>query len=166
MDLWIKFPGSLQQQLHTLGGSTQGNPFLDSVLQLLVELSVTRTCLFGKISDFNDFLKCCRKSFSEYDPYLVAPTCLYLASKAEESTVQAKLLVFYMKKIRDIFRSLFMCKHLPPSSLDFCDFQWEVEVPLVHNKEVCRYLRPFHPRASDERLLWEVFWVSFEFASP
>ncbi|KAH8933215.1 hypothetical protein BDL97_18G018300 [Sphagnum fallax] len=49
-----------------------------------------------------------RKSFSEYDPYLVAPTCLYLASKAEESTVQAKLLVFYMKKIRDIFRSLFM----------------------------------------------------------
>ncbi|KAL2650494.1 hypothetical protein R1flu_018622 [Riccia fluitans] len=40
-----------------------------------------------------------RKSFSEFDPRLVAPTCLYLASKAEESTVQAKLLVFYMKKI-------------------------------------------------------------------
>ncbi|CAM6098657.1 unnamed protein product [Calypogeia fissa] len=40
-----------------------------------------------------------RKSFTEYDPRLVAPTCLYLASKAEESTVQAKLLVFYMKKI-------------------------------------------------------------------
>ncbi len=59
-----------------------------------------------------------------------------------------------------------MCRHLPPSSLDFCDFQWEVEVPLVHNKEVCQYLRPFHPRASDERLLGEVFWVSFEFASP
>jgi hypothetical protein len=139
---------------------------LTQFLQLLVELSVTRACLFGKLSDINDFLKCCRKSFSEYDPYLVAPTCLYLASKAEESTVQAKLLVFYMKKIRDIFRSLFMCKHLPPSSLDFCDFQWEVEVPLVHNKEVRWYLRPFHPRASDERLLWEVFWVSFEFASP
>ncbi|EFJ10868.1 hypothetical protein SELMODRAFT_173060 [Selaginella moellendorffii] len=40
-----------------------------------------------------------RKSFSEYDPRLVAPTCLYLASKAEESTVQAKLLIFYMKQI-------------------------------------------------------------------
>ncbi|XP_031404884.1 cyclin-C1-2-like [Punica granatum] len=40
-----------------------------------------------------------RKSMSEYDPRLVAPTCLYLASKAEESTVQAKLLVFYSKKI-------------------------------------------------------------------
>ncbi|KAJ4969432.1 hypothetical protein NE237_016133 [Protea cynaroides] len=40
-----------------------------------------------------------RKSMTEYDPRLVAPTCLYLASKAEESTVQARLLVFYMKKI-------------------------------------------------------------------
>ncbi|PKA57476.1 Cyclin-C1-1 [Apostasia shenzhenica] len=43
-----------------------------------------------------------RKSFSEYDPRLVAPTCLYLAAKAEESTVQARLLVFYIKK---------MCNH-------------------------------------------------------
>ncbi|XP_068323256.1 cyclin-C1-2-like [Pyrus communis] len=39
-----------------------------------------------------------KKSMSEYDPRLVAPTCLYLASKAEESTVQAKLLVFYIRK--------------------------------------------------------------------
>ncbi|KAK9138416.1 hypothetical protein Sjap_009010 [Stephania japonica] len=39
-----------------------------------------------------------RKSLSEYDPRLVAPTCLYLASKAEESTVQARPLVFYIKK--------------------------------------------------------------------
>ncbi|CAN6545075.1 unnamed protein product [Malus baccata var. baccata] len=39
------------------------------------------------------------KSMSEYDPRLVAPTCLYLVSKAEESTRQAKLLVFYIKKI-------------------------------------------------------------------
>ncbi|KAG9446079.1 hypothetical protein H6P81_012207 [Aristolochia fimbriata] len=40
-----------------------------------------------------------RKSMTECDPRLVAPTCLYLASKAEESTVQARLLVFYIKKI-------------------------------------------------------------------
>ncbi|KAL5794756.1 hypothetical protein ACOSP7_003350 [Xanthoceras sorbifolium] len=40
-----------------------------------------------------------RKSMTEYDPHLVAPTCLYLASKAEESTVQARLLTFYIKKI-------------------------------------------------------------------
>ncbi|KAK9944736.1 hypothetical protein M0R45_010288 [Rubus argutus] len=40
-----------------------------------------------------------RKTMSEYDPRLVAPTCLYLASKAEESTVQAKLLVFYIRKL-------------------------------------------------------------------
>lgn len=41
-----------------------------------------------------------RKSFFEYDPRLVAPTCLYLASKAEESTVQAKLIIFHMKRTR------------------------------------------------------------------
>ncbi|KAF5746288.1 cyclin-C1-2-like isoformX1 [Tripterygium wilfordii] len=40
-----------------------------------------------------------RKGMTEYDPRLVAPTCLYLASKAEESTVQARLLVFYIKKL-------------------------------------------------------------------
>ncbi|KAG6628842.1 cyclin-C1-2-like isoform X1 [Carya illinoinensis] len=40
-----------------------------------------------------------RKSMTEYDPHLVAPTCLYLASKAEESTVQARLLVYYLKKL-------------------------------------------------------------------
>ncbi|KAJ4785860.1 Cyclin family protein [Rhynchospora pubera] len=40
-----------------------------------------------------------KKSLTEYDPRIVAPTCLYLASKAEESTVQARLLVFYIKKM-------------------------------------------------------------------
>ncbi|XAR58756.1 hypothetical protein NMG60_11014285 [Bertholletia excelsa] len=40
-----------------------------------------------------------KRSMSEYDPRLVAPTCLYLASKAEESTVQARLLQFYIRKI-------------------------------------------------------------------
>ncbi|XP_050146791.1 cyclin-C1-1-like [Malus sylvestris] len=39
---------------------------------------------------------------SMYDPRLVAPTCLCLASKAEESTRQAKLLVFYIKKVTDL----------------------------------------------------------------
>ncbi|KAL3850428.1 hypothetical protein ACJIZ3_012310 [Penstemon smallii] len=40
-----------------------------------------------------------RRSMTDCDPRLVAPTCLYLASKAEESTVQARLLVFYIKKL-------------------------------------------------------------------
>ncbi|XP_021720113.1 cyclin-C1-1-like isoform X2 [Chenopodium quinoa] len=40
-----------------------------------------------------------RKSLTEFDPRLVALTALYLAAKAEESTVQARLLVFYIKKI-------------------------------------------------------------------
>ena len=48
-------------------------------------------------------VSCSSKAMSEYDPRLVAPTCLYLASKAEESTVQAKLLVFYIRKL---------CNHL------------------------------------------------------
>ncbi|CAN6447649.1 unnamed protein product [Victoria cruziana] len=39
-----------------------------------------------------------RKSMTECDPRLVAPTCLYLAAKAEESTVQAKLIAFYLRK--------------------------------------------------------------------
>ncbi|KAK9726600.1 hypothetical protein RND81_05G226200 [Saponaria officinalis] len=39
------------------------------------------------------------RSLTEYDPRLLAPTCLYLAAKAEESTVQARLLVFYIKKL-------------------------------------------------------------------
>lgn len=39
------------------------------------------------------------KSLTEYDPRLVAPSCLYLSAKAEESTVQARLLVFYIKKM-------------------------------------------------------------------
>lgn len=42
-----------------------------------------------------------KKSMTEYDPRLVAPTCLYLASKAEESTLQARVLQFYIKKLPD-----------------------------------------------------------------
>ncbi|KAH6759730.1 Cyclin family protein [Perilla frutescens var. frutescens] len=42
-----------------------------------------------------------RRSMTDYNPRLVAPTCLYLAAKAEESTVQARLLVFYIKKIQN-----------------------------------------------------------------
>ncbi|XP_047270171.1 cyclin-C1-2 isoform X2 [Capsicum annuum] len=41
-----------------------------------------------------------RRSMTEYDPRLVAPACLYLASKAEESTVQAaRHLVPCIKKL-------------------------------------------------------------------
>ncbi|MFS7902257.1 putative cyclin [Helianthus anomalus] len=40
-----------------------------------------------------------RRSMTEYDPRLLAPSCLYLAAKSEESTVQARLLVFYIKKL-------------------------------------------------------------------
>ncbi len=35
----------------------------------------------------------------ERDPRLVAPACLYLACKAEESQLQAKLLFYAMRKV-------------------------------------------------------------------
>lgn len=49
---------------------------------------------------------------TEYDPRLVAPTCLYLASKAEESTVQARLLVFYIKKLCKMLTYNFIFLHV------------------------------------------------------
>eukprot|EP00775_Hariotina_reticulata_P011365 gene11365-11514_t len=39
-------------------------------------------------------------SFSAYDPHLVAPGCLYLASKVEESVIAAKVLLPTMKRLR------------------------------------------------------------------
>lgn len=40
--------------------------------------------------------------FSEYDPRLVAPACLYLACKAEEAQLQAKLLFYAMRKVAGV----------------------------------------------------------------
>lgn len=39
-------------------------------------------------------------TFLEYDPCCVAPACLYLACKAEESQVQAKLLYHLQTKLQ------------------------------------------------------------------
>jgi hypothetical protein len=41
-----------------------------------------------------------RNSFHRHDPFIVAPSCLYLASKTEECITVAKLLVQYVKKLR------------------------------------------------------------------
>jgi cyclin C len=41
-----------------------------------------------------------RTSFCRHDPMIVAPSCLYLASKTEESITVAKHLVQYIKKLR------------------------------------------------------------------
>ncbi|CAH8359484.1 unnamed protein product [Eruca vesicaria subsp. sativa] len=40
-----------------------------------------------------------RKSMVEFEPRLVALACMYLASKAEESIVQARNVIFYIKKL-------------------------------------------------------------------
>ncbi|XP_062198535.1 cyclin-C1-1 isoform X1 [Phragmites australis] len=74
-----------------------------------------------------------RKSMTEYDPRLVAPTCLYLASKVEESTVQARLLVFYIKK---------MCGSDDKYRFEIKDIL-EMEMKLLEALDY--YLVVFHP---------------------
>lgn len=73
-----------------------------------------------------------RKSFAEFDPRLVAPTCLYLASKAEESTVPAKHLIFFMKKIFQDDKSSFEVKDI-----------LEMEMKLLEALDY--YLVVYHP---------------------
>ncbi|CAO2839966.1 unnamed protein product [Amaranthus hypochondriacus] len=76
------------------------------------------------------------KCLTEYDPRLVAPTCLYLAAKAEESTVQARLLVFYIKKLYpDDMRYRFEIK-------DILEMEMKVLEALNY------YLVVFHPYRS------------------
>ncbi|CAI9776606.1 unnamed protein product [Fraxinus pennsylvanica] len=73
-----------------------------------------------------------RKSMTEYDPRLVAPTCLYLASKAEECTVQARLLVFYIKKLYSDEKYRFEIKEI-----------LEMEMKIL--EALNYYLVVFHP---------------------
>lgn len=76
------------------------------------------------------------KSLTEYDPRLVAPACLYLSAKSEESTVQARLLVFYIKKMYpDDMRYRFEIK-------DILEMEMKVLEALNY------YLVVFHPYRS------------------
>lgn len=81
-----------------------------------------------------------RKSMTEYDPRLVAPACLYLASKAEESTVQARLLVFYIKKLYVDEKYRFEIK-------DILEMEMKILEALNY------YLVVFHPYRSLAQLL-------------
>ncbi|XP_050934984.1 cyclin-C1-1-like isoform X5 [Cucumis melo] len=81
-----------------------------------------------------------RKSMTEYDPRLVTPTCLYLASKAEESTVQARLLVFYIKKIQSDEKYKYEIKHI-----------LEMEMKILEALDY--YLVVFHPYRALSQLL-------------
>ncbi|CAN1269484.1 CYCC1-2 [Linum perenne] len=81
-----------------------------------------------------------RKSMSEYDPRLVAPTCLYLASKAEESTVQARALVFYIKKLYNDDKFKFEIK-------DILEMEMKILEALNY------YLVVFHPYRSLSQFL-------------
>nr|GMD12259.1 cyclin-C1-2-like [Ipomoea batatas]GMD17270.1 cyclin-C1-2-like [Ipomoea batatas] len=81
-----------------------------------------------------------RKSMTEYDPRLVAPACLYLASKAEESTVQARHLVFYIKKLYSDDKYRYEIK-------DILEMEMKVLEALNY------YLVVFHPYRSLSQLL-------------
>ncbi|CAA3021186.1 cyclin-C1-2-like isoform X1 [Olea europaea subsp. europaea] len=80
------------------------------------------------------------RSMSEYDPRLVAPSCLYLASKAEESTVQARLLVFYIKKLYSDEKYRFEIKEI-----------LEMEMKIL--EALNYYLVVFHPYRALSQLL-------------
>ncbi|KAI3682583.1 hypothetical protein L1987_82657 [Smallanthus sonchifolius] len=73
-----------------------------------------------------------RRSMTEYDPRLLAPSCLYLASKSEESTVQARLLVFYIKKIYSDEKYR-------------CDIKEILEMEMKILEALNYYLIVFHP---------------------
>nr|XP_043610061.1 cyclin-C1-2-like [Erigeron canadensis]XP_043610062.1 cyclin-C1-2-like [Erigeron canadensis]XP_043610063.1 cyclin-C1-2-like [Erigeron canadensis]XP_043610064.1 cyclin-C1-2-like [Erigeron canadensis]XP_043610065.1 cyclin-C1-2-like [Erigeron canadensis]XP_043610067.1 cyclin-C1-2-like [Erigeron canadensis]XP_043610068.1 cyclin-C1-2-like [Erigeron canadensis]XP_043610069.1 cyclin-C1-2-like [Erigeron canadensis]XP_043610070.1 cyclin-C1-2-like [Erigeron canadensis]XP_043610071.1 cyclin-C1-2-li len=73
-----------------------------------------------------------RKSMTEFDPRLLAPSCLYLAAKSEESTVQARLLVFYIKKIY-------------PDEKYRCEIKEILETEMKILEALNYYLVVFHP---------------------
>ncbi|XP_009618524.1 cyclin-C1-2 [Nicotiana tabacum] len=81
-----------------------------------------------------------RRSMTECDPRLVAPSCLYLASKSEESTVQARLLVFYIKKLYSDDKYRYEIK-------DILDMEMKILEALNY------YLVIFHPYRSLSQLL-------------
>ncbi|GAB4830287.1 Cyclin-C1-2 [Ancistrocladus abbreviatus] len=81
-----------------------------------------------------------RKSMTEYDPRLVAPTCLYLAAKAEESTVQTRMLVFCMRKLYTDDKHRYETKDI-----------LEMEMKILEALDY--YLVVFHPYRSLMQLL-------------
>ncbi|KAF5822155.1 putative cyclin [Helianthus annuus] len=81
-----------------------------------------------------------RRSMTEYDPRLLAPSCLYLAAKSEESTVQARLLVFYIKKLNldEKYR---------------CEIKEILEMEMKILEALNYYLIVFHPYQSLPQLV-------------
>ncbi|XP_063945316.1 cyclin-C1-2 isoform X2 [Daucus carota subsp. sativus] len=95
-----------------------------------------------------------RKSMTEYDPRLVAPTCLYLASKAEESTVQARLLVFYIKKLHSDEKYRFEIKEI-----------LEMEMKIL--EALNYYLVVYHPyRALSQGLVNDTYKMDLILIHP
>ncbi|KAK2995157.1 hypothetical protein RJ640_025387 [Escallonia rubra] len=91
-----------------------------------------------------------RKSMTEYDPRLVAPSCLYLASKAEESTVQARLLVFYIKKLCNNF---FLTWYLNSDEKYRYEIKEILEMEMKILEALNYHLVVFHPYRALSQLL-------------
>jgi len=80
-----------------------------------------------------------RRGLTEFDPRLVAPTCLYLAAKAEESTVQARLLVFYIKKMCNICHLSTLFNFLIGRIIDVLIVGWQVASLILADPDDVRY---------------------------
>lgn len=115
----------------------------------------------------------------EFEPRLVALTCLYLASKAEESIVQARNLVFYIKRLCNIFCCVLMFKlyeipfnlHFWHINKDSCfvadpdEYKYELKDILGMEMKVLEalnyYLVVFHPyRSLSEYVLISLICLS------
>lgn len=66
----------------------------------------------AKFFFFFCYYYCLRKSMVEFEPRLVALACMYLASKAEESIVQARSVIFCIRKLCNFFYLLLCSSHV------------------------------------------------------
>lgn len=85
--------GLTEPQLQQLKGHfTQYIIDLATTTKLRQRVAATAVVYFRRV--------CATSSFARHDPRIVAPGCLYLAAKSEESVVSAKVLLAAMRRLR------------------------------------------------------------------
>ncbi|KAF7056955.1 hypothetical protein CFC21_064316 [Triticum aestivum] len=107
---------------------------ISDIWRLAQQVKVRQRVIVTAITYFR--CVCTRKSMAEYDPCLVAPACLYLASKVEESTVQTRHLVFYIKM---------MCVVTGSDDKYRFEFKYILEMEMKLLEALNYYLVVLHP---------------------
>jgi len=96
--------------------------YSNTIQNLGVKLSIRQRAISTAIVYFRRFYF--RNSFVDCEPRLIATTCLYLASKVEECTTQAKKYVLKMREIDSNFpydmNHILECEFYVLEELDFC----------------------------------------------